>query len=455
MTYNQLNLSDVNKTLKEKYIEATNGYVNTKTPCTFKCLLCGNNFINRYDIVRYWKGIGCNDCKKVTRLKSNKEKRTKNRMEKLNEKLNKNVELISFSNDGEKCTCRCKICERIFISSYDSLIQGSMHKSCASKIANMDRIIPKDDFIKNMKNRNSIINILDFGDETKSANEKCKCECNICHYIWFPKRKDIRRGRGCPECAKKNRIKNSRKYILNVNDILSSYDLSFIKILDNSDDVSSMTKILVKCKNCGYVFSTTIHYLRRYKIGCIECNKIKRQEKYTEESINKLKIFNPHLHIISDFSCSTDIVEVYCDQCGKTFQKNVHELLRCPCCNYCVTNSKMEYRIVNYLGANNISFESHVTFDKLRGVNNGKLSYDFYLKDFNLLIECQGIQHEKSVEYFGGETQFEIQQEHDKRKRQYAKKHNIELLEIWYYESDKIEEIINHKLNINNKKESA
>ena len=80
-------------------------------------------------------------------------------------------------------------------------------------------------------------------------------------------------------------------------------------------------------------------------------------------------------------------------------------------------------------------------------MKNGLLSYDFYLPIYNLLIEFQGIQHEQPIEYFGGEEQFEIQQEHDKRKREYAKQNNINLLEIWYYDIDNIEEILTNTLN--------
>ena len=72
---------------------------------------------------------------------------------------------------------------------------------------------------------------------------------------------------------------------------------------------------------------------------------------------------------------------------------------------------------------------------------------DFYIIEYNLLIEFQGIQHERQTEYFGGEKQFEVQQEHDKRKRQYAKNHNINLLEIWYYDINNIEEILDNYLN--------
>jgi hypothetical protein len=41
------------------------------------------------------------------------------------------------------------------------------------------------------------------------------------------------------------------------------------------------------------------------------------------------------------------------------------------------------------------------------------LSYDFFLPDFNLLIEYQGRQHFIPVERFGGEETFKIQLEHD------------------------------------------
>jgi len=63
------------------------------------------------------------------------------------------------------------------------------------------------------------------------------------------------------------------------------------------------------------------------------------------------------------------------------------------------------------------------------------LSYDFGIiqnDNYSVLIECQGIQHYKPVELFGGEKQFEIQQLHDELKREYAKNHGIKLIEIKY-----------------------
>ena len=100
----------------------------------------------------------------------------------------------------------------------------------------------------------------------------------------------------------------------------------------------------------------------------------------------------------------------------------------------------------------NIDFELHKTYADLKGVNDGLLSYDFYLPKYNLLIEAQGQQHEHPIDYFGGDEPFKIQQEHDRRKRNYAKEYNIELLEIWYYDIDNIEKILDKQLYKNIRK---
>lgn len=114
----------------------------------------------------------------------------------------------------------------------------------------------------------------------------------------------------------------------------------------------------------------------------------------------------------------------------------------------CSSLSKGETQIENYLKCNNIIFENQKKFDDLLGIGNGNLSYDFYLPQYNLLCEIQGIQHEKPVKYFGGKEKFEYQQEHDRRKREYAKSHGYRLLEIWYYDFDNIEEILNRELEV-------
>ena len=63
-----------------------------------------------------------------------------------------------------------------------------------------------------------------------------------------------------------------------------------------------------------------------------------------------------------------------------------------------------------------------------------------------MLIEYQGEFHDGTA-WQQTEIDFLRQQEHDKRKRNYALKHNIHLLEIWYWDYDNIEQVLNDTLN--------
>lgn len=121
-------------------------------------------------------------------------------------------------------------------------------------------------------------------------------------------------------------------------------------------------------------------------------------------------------------------------------------------CPYCKLY-KGEVKIRNFLEYNKLNFLVQKTFKNLNGLGGGLLSYDFYLPENNFLIEYQGEQHYFPVDFTGkrkiiAEEQFKKQQEHDKRKREYAEKNKIKLLEIPYWDFDKIEEILERELMI-------
>ena len=69
------------------------------------------------------------------------------------------------------------------------------------------------------------------------------------------------------------------------------------------------------------------------------------------------------------------------------------------------------------------------------------LSYDFYIPLLNVLIEFQGEYHDKVTNYNSPERLAD-QQIRDEMKRQYAKEHGYHLIEIWYYQMDDIEAIL-------------
>ena len=80
----------------------------------------------------------------------------------------------------------------------------------------------------------------------------------------------------------------------------------------------------------------------------------------------------------------------------------------------------LEQKFREFLEANNIKFETQKSFDDLKSMKNYKLRFDFYLPQFNLLVELDERGHrsmEESVEY-------------GKLKDEYCKEHQMKLLRI-------------------------
>ena len=129
--------------------------------------------------------------------------------------------------------------------------------------------------------------------------------------------------------------------------------------------------------------------------------------------------------------------------CGKIFSVQPRDLLyhsHCPC--YTI-NSKGENEIEKVLKEFNINYERQKRLEEIK-----KAPFDFYLPDYNLLIEFQGRQHYEPVSKFGGEKQFIVQQEIDKRKKEIAQKAGLELLEISYKDKSLIKDILVRRLSV-------
>ena len=142
-----------------------------------------------------------------------------------------------------------------------------------------------------------------------------------------------------------------------------------------------------------------------------------------------------------------------CENCGSEFERSLAILNQADTGVFCreCNSSQLDIKTKDILVKYNVKYNIQVEYNGLIGLGNGNLSYDFYLPDYNLLIECQGEQHERFVKGFHKtKDDFKKQLEHDRRKREYAKKNNIDLLEIWYYDIDNIENILIERLHIEN-----
>lgn len=65
-------------------------------------------------------------------------------------------------------------------------------------------------------------------------------------------------------------------------------------------------------------------------------------------------------------------------------------------------------------------------------IPNSRLSFDFFIPEVDLLIECQGEQHRKFVKFFHSTPQgFMDQKRRDKRKRDWAESNDLDLVCIY------------------------
>lgn len=349
-------------------------------------------------------------------------------------KLNKPVEIIgNYINCKTKILCRCILCGEEFSATPDSLMQGKIHKPCAMKLFGESKISTTPIFIQKLEKVNKNIEVL---GEYVNAKTGILVKCKICNYQWLPTPNDLLSGNNCPQCS--NRIKKS---IDELYDDIITNPKNNVTIL--SPIVAASKKIQVQCNDCGHIWHVTPTSLRRN--GCPNCDLLKRT-KTNSQFVEEMREINSNILIIGNYINNHTKIRCKCKIDGYEWDAVPGNLLRgggCPVCN----ESKGEKICRKYFEDHNIKYIPQKTFNDLLSPKNNFLSYDFYLPDYNKLLEYQGKQHLYAVDWFGGETQLEKQKQYDQIKKEYADKKGYDLIEIWYYDFDNIISILNQHFN--------
>lgn len=205
-----------------------------------------------------------------------------------------------------------------------------------------------------------------------------------------------------------------------------------------------------KC-NTKYDVEVNHFFKRNQRCPNKECRS-KRISEAKTKSISQLKqeiydLVGDEYELTGIYTGTNDNTVFYHKICGNYFKKTPHNFLAGQRCPHCILPTKGEQKIIDYLEMHNEKYTFQKSYDDLRGINNRLLSYDIYVDDKNILIEYQGQFHDGTA-FKKDNYKFKRQQEHDKRKRQYAKDHNIRLLEIWYWDFDNIEQILDKELSL-------
>lgn len=343
------------------------------------------------------------------------------------------LELLSqYKNAKTNITFKCKNCNNTFSITPDILARNYNNNNYIPCPYCSGRIITNEIFLKRMKSKSNF-SVL---SEYHGSESNVKCKCNICKYEWEEIARTVAERDYCPKCKKKTRIKPLNKVLKELN----SKNPNVTVEINESEYTGRKSIISCKCKKCGNSWKSNIFAFQNSKGCCRKCiNKIRRSN---DDFITELSKINNSIKPLETFSTVHKKMKFQCLQCGHIWVTKPCNIITgeksgCPKCNV----SKGEKRIEEILKRENIEYIWQKEFDGLIGINGGKLSFDFYIPAFNYLIEYQGEFHDGTARH---QTKKKLlkQQEHDKRKKQYANNHNINLLEIWYWDYNNIEDII-------------
>lgn len=303
-------------------------------------------------------------------------------------------------------------------------------------------------FVKN----NSNCTLLSTEFKTAKTKMLFKCECDNEFETTF-ERFRLRNKRQCNNCGNKIMMNKQSLSFEEVKKFIeeNSECTLLSKIYKNTKE-----KLKLKCK-CGRVFYKSFEKFKSKNKMCKECS-------YNEISSSQIFDYNFVKSYIEEKDCTLlsniynsceDTLEIKCS-CGEIYYatfsnfKNSNQI-RCKRC----TNkmSKGEILIEDYLRNNNIEYEMQYTFEDLKANNNKhKLKFDFAIFIDNklyCLVEFDGKQHSKPVDYFGGNEAFETLQENDNKKNEYCKSKNLKLIRIPYKHMNNIKNILDESLKIN------
>lgn len=240
-------------------------------------------------------------------------------------------------------------------------------------------------------------------------------------------------GKGCINC-KIEKIANIKR--TDVDSFISESD----KVHNNKYSYSKVeyknrfTKVKITCPIHGDFEQVPGDHLNGR--GCRLCgveNSAKSRSLTTDEFIQKAKQVHGDKYDYSKVDYINSLTEliIICSDHGQ-FKQKPYSHLYGNGCKKC-TQSKGENLISNILKNNNINFEIEYKIPGIKEKYNKEYEYDFYLPDYNLLIEFHGIQHFEYNKYFHKTyNDFEKQIFRDESKREHAYAWGYKYLEINY-----------------------
>lgn len=268
-------------------------------------------------------------------------------------------------------------------------------------------------YVEELKIKKPNIILLDtyIGSSTKN-----KFKCLICGHEWIAEPSAVLTRTDCYECKKKAKQKTKEKFIEELK--IEKPNAELISEYNGFDKT-----IRVRCKTHGCEFDYIAQSIFN-KSKDLPCCK---ESNICVAGINDLTVKAPHLvkyfknpEDAKKYKTNSKIkVELICPECHTEKSMVVSSLFYNGfSCNLCGDKKSYPEKLMSY-----ILRELSVDYIHQAKFNwNKKRKYDFYIPEYNLIIETHGLQH-----YEGGMGAWKglNQQEVDSEKRNSAKENGI------------------------------
>lgn len=248
---------------------------------------------------------------------------------------------------------------------------------------------------------------------------------------------------GCPKCNGGYRQTKEEFIEKAIKKHGLKYDYSLVEY------VNSNTKVKIICEEHGEFSMLPSNHIIGQK--CSSCSGVKK--KNSEDFIKEARIKHGDIYDYSksEYKNNKTKLKIICKKHGE-FLQTPKDHLNGNGCVYCKSVSKGEDYLTTIFNNIGIFYERQKRFENCKGLSGRKLPFDFYLPDFNILIEYDGRQHQESISKFGGDNYLEIINKNDNIKNIWSKENNIELIRIkWNNKEEDINKMLsNIESKINN-----
>lgn len=213
--------------------------------------------------------------------------------------------------------------------------------------------------------------------------------------------------------------------------------------------INTDTKVKIRHNICNKEFEVRPYlFLGKISTRCPHCNGNKKRTTEDYREIVERLAFHEY-EVLGEYKNTDTPIKMMHNICKKEFLMRPACFIRGQRCPHCARSLGAE-KIKNFLEKNNIKYVSEKKYDDLVDVRH--LKFDFWLDEYNTLIEYDGEQHFR-LKTFGKEMneskiQFELLQKHDSMKNEYCIKNDIPLLRIPFWRYDSIEIILEEFISI-------